>query len=49
MATTGSTSQVPAAPVSYNRSALDAERSANRFTESGGTGVVLRFGGAVRT
>ena len=36
---------MPVAPVSYNRSLLDAERSAARFTESGGTGVVLRFGG----
>ncbi len=30
---------------SYNKSVLDAERSAQRFTASGGTGVVLRFGG----
>jgi nucleoside-diphosphate-sugar epimerase len=36
---------MPVAPVRYNRSILDAERSANRFTEAGGTGVVLRFGG----
>jgi nucleoside-diphosphate-sugar epimerase len=36
---------VPLQPVSYNRSVLDSERSANRFTEQGGTGVVLRFGG----
>jgi nucleoside-diphosphate-sugar epimerase len=36
---------MPVAPVSYNKSALDAERSAQRFTESGGVGVVLRFGG----
>jgi nucleoside-diphosphate-sugar epimerase len=35
---------VPVAPVSYNRTILDAERSAHRFTEGGGTGVVLRFG-----
>ena len=34
---------VPASPVSYNMSILDAERSAARFTESGGTGVVVRF------
>ena len=33
------------APVSYNESVLDAERSAQRFTEGGGVGVVLRFGG----
>lgn len=36
---------VPVAPTSYNRSVLDAERSAQRFMESGGAGVVLRFGG----
>jgi len=30
-------------PVPYNRSVLDAEHSAMRFTEGGGTGVVLRF------
>lgn len=35
---------VPIAPVSYNRTILDAERSANEFTERGGTGVILRFG-----
>jgi 2-alkyl-3-oxoalkanoate reductase len=32
-------------PVRYNRSVLDAEASADRFTRSGGTGVVLRFAG----
>ena len=31
------------APASYNRTTLDAERSAERFTADGGTGVVLRF------
>lgn len=31
------------APARYNRSTLDAERSAGRFAASGGTGVVLRF------
>lgn len=36
---------MPVAPTSYNKSVLDAERSAQRFAESGGTGVVLRFGG----
>jgi nucleoside-diphosphate-sugar epimerase len=36
---------MPVAPTSYNKSVLDAERSAQRFTASGGTGVVLRFGG----
>jgi nucleoside-diphosphate-sugar epimerase len=29
--------------VRYNRSILDAERSARRFTRSGGEGIVLRF------
>jgi len=33
----------PVRPVGYNRSVLDAERAAARFTEEGGTGVVLRF------
>jgi len=36
---------MPVARTSYNKSVLDAERSAQRFTASGGTGVVLRFGG----
>jgi nucleoside-diphosphate-sugar epimerase len=36
---------VPIVPAGYNRTLLDAERSAQRFTESGGVGVVLRFGG----
>jgi nucleoside-diphosphate-sugar epimerase len=31
------------APARYNRTVLDAERSAQRFTEAGGTGVILRF------
>jgi nucleoside-diphosphate-sugar epimerase len=30
-------------PARYNRSVLDAERSANRFTKHGGRGIVLRF------
>jgi nucleoside-diphosphate-sugar epimerase len=34
----------PLAPTAYNRTVLDAERSAKRFTESGRAGVVLRFG-----
>ena len=33
----------PVRPVKYNRTTLDAERSAARFTERGGAGVVLRF------
>ncbi|MEP6491853.1 MAG: NAD(P)-dependent oxidoreductase [bacterium] len=33
----------PVKPASYNRTLLDAERSAQRFTDAGGTGVVLRF------
>ena len=36
---------VPIEPVSYNRSIRDAERAAARFTASGRSGVVLRFGG----
>jgi nucleoside-diphosphate-sugar epimerase len=35
---------VPIAPASYNRTIIDAERSAGRFTEGGGVGVILRFG-----
>lgn len=34
----------PVAPARYNRSLLDAEESANRFTTDGGVGIVLRFG-----
>ncbi|HTI46323.1 MAG TPA: NAD(P)-dependent oxidoreductase [Casimicrobiaceae bacterium] len=34
---------VAIAPVRYNRTIADAEQSARRFTEQGGTGVVLRF------
>jgi nucleoside-diphosphate-sugar epimerase len=34
----------PLAPTAYNRTVLDAERSARRFTESGRVGIVLRFG-----
>jgi nucleoside-diphosphate-sugar epimerase len=30
-------------PTSYNRSVLDAEAATERFTQQGGTGVVLRF------
>jgi 2-alkyl-3-oxoalkanoate reductase len=33
----------PLRPVRYNRTVLDAEASAARFTRSGGAGVVLRF------
>ena len=36
---------VPPRPVRYNRSTLDAELSAARFTHAGGAGVVLRFAG----
>jgi nucleoside-diphosphate-sugar epimerase len=35
----------PQRPAPYNRTVLDAERSAMRFTERGGAGVVLRFAG----
>lgn len=34
---------LPPEPTSYNHSVLDAEASADRFTQSGQTGVVLRF------
>jgi nucleoside-diphosphate-sugar epimerase len=34
----------PIAPVRYNRTVADAEASADRFTRTGHTGVVLRFG-----
>ena len=33
----------PFSPVRYNRSVLDAESAAQRFTEAGRTGIVLRF------
>src|SRR3569832_2066230 len=33
----------PVAPALYNRSVVDAERAAARFTEQGGSGVTLRF------
>jgi len=33
----------PLEPIDYNRTVLDAERSVERFTEAGGTGVALRF------
>lgn len=33
----------PLRPAAYNRTVLDAERSAERFTERGGAGIVLRF------
>lgn len=33
----------PILPARYNRSVADAERSAHRFTERGGKGIVLRF------
>lgn len=35
----------PVRPAPYNRTVLDAERSAMRFGEGGGTGIVLRFAG----
>lgn len=35
----------PTKPVAYNRSILDAEESARRFTTDGGIGIVLRFAG----
>ena len=36
--------EMPLAPTSYNKSVLDAERSAKWYTDRGGVGVVLRFG-----
>jgi nucleoside-diphosphate-sugar epimerase len=38
------TEGMPLAPERYNRSVVDAEQAALRFTASGGCGVVLRFG-----
>jgi len=35
----------PIRPVKYNRTVVDAERSAHRFSESGGVGIVVRFAG----
>jgi nucleoside-diphosphate-sugar epimerase len=35
--------ETPIQPVRYNRTIADAERSAGRFTTSGGIGIVLRF------
>jgi nucleoside-diphosphate-sugar epimerase len=37
--------EMPLAPTSYNKTVLDAERSAKWYTDRGGVGVVLRFGG----
>jgi nucleoside-diphosphate-sugar epimerase len=36
--------RTPIAPVRYNRTVADAERSAERFCGTGRTGIVLRFG-----
>ena len=36
---------VPMRPAWYNRTVLDAERSANRFTAAGRVGVIVRFAG----
>ncbi len=35
----------PVRPAPYNRTVLDAERSAARFSAAGGAGIVLRFAG----
>jgi nucleoside-diphosphate-sugar epimerase len=35
----------PVRPAPYNRSTLDAERSAAHFTERGGVGIAMRFAG----
>jgi nucleoside-diphosphate-sugar epimerase len=37
------TEKFPVRPAPYNRTVLDAERSARRVTDAGGTGIVLRF------
>lgn len=37
--------RTPVEPAAYNRSTVDAERAAARFTASGRTGIVLRFAG----
>jgi nucleoside-diphosphate-sugar epimerase len=39
------TEDSPLVPVRYNRTVLDAERSAERFARGGGRGIVLRFAG----
>ncbi|HEY1264930.1 MAG TPA: NAD-dependent epimerase/dehydratase family protein [Terriglobales bacterium] len=36
---------LPVKPVRYNRTLLQAEQAAQSFTNSGGTGIVLRFAG----
>jgi hypothetical protein len=36
---------VPIEPVRYNRTVADAEAAATRFSQHGGSGIVLRFGG----
>lgn len=39
------TEESPLQPVRYNRTLIDAEQAAERFTRSGGVGIVLRFAG----
>lgn len=39
------TEESPIQPVRYNRTVIDAEQAAERFARSGGTGIVMRFGG----
>jgi 2-alkyl-3-oxoalkanoate reductase len=39
------TEESPLAPVRYNRTVMDAEQAAERFTRSGGVGIVLRSWG----
>jgi 2-alkyl-3-oxoalkanoate reductase len=39
------TEESPLQPVRYNRTVLDAEGAAERFSRSGGAGIVLRFAG----
>jgi 2-alkyl-3-oxoalkanoate reductase len=35
----------PISPAAYNRTVIDAEEAAHRFTKAGGRGVILRFAG----
>ena len=37
------TEEFPLQPVRYNRTVIDAEQSAERFSRSGGAGIVVRF------
>jgi nucleoside-diphosphate-sugar epimerase len=39
------TEESPLQPARYNRTVIDAEQAAERFSRGGGTGIVLRFAG----